>query len=179
MVVLTAALSAYNSGLYANGRMLYSLSKQGNAPKVLSKVNKSGSPYVGVLASSAITAFAVVLAFLFPKQVFLYVISVALIAGIFNWTTIMLTQLKFRKRKEAEGEVDGLQYTLPLYPIANYFVIAFLACIVVLMAMNENYRVAVFVGPVWIIVLAIAFMIKKSMSRGEELHPDHMEHYKH
>ena len=113
------------------------------------------------------------------KQVFLYVISVALIAGIFNWTTIMLTQLKFRKRKEAEGEVDGLQYTLPLYPIANYFVIAFLACIVVLMAMNENYRAAVFVGPVWIIVLAIAFMIKKSMSRGEELHPDHMEHYKH
>ena len=61
VVVLTAAVSAYNSGLYSNGRMLYNLSRQGDAPRYLSKLNKSGSPYAGVLTSSAVTAVAVVL----------------------------------------------------------------------------------------------------------------------
>ncbi len=162
IVVLTAALSAYNSGLYANGRMLHALARQGNAPRILARTNKAGSPYVGVLVSSAITALAVVLAFLFPDKVFLYVISVALIAGIFNWSMIMVTQLKFRKRLGADAK--RLEFRLPLYPIANYVVLAFLACVVVLMAFNENYRAAVIVGPIWIAILGTAFLIKKKVS---------------
>ena len=43
-VVLTAALSVYNSGVYSNSRMLFGLAKQGNAPKVLCSVNKRGIP---------------------------------------------------------------------------------------------------------------------------------------
>ena len=70
VVVLTASISAYNSGLYANGRMLYSLAHQGNAPKFLGRLNRSGSPMWGVLVSSGVTAVAVVLAFVVPNRVF-------------------------------------------------------------------------------------------------------------
>ena len=164
VVVLTAAVSAYNSGLYSNGRMLYSLSLQGNAPRYLSKLNKSGSPFAGILTSSAVTAIAVVLNFLFPGKVFLYLISVALIAGIFNWTMVVITQMKFRKRIGA-AEVEKLGFKMPFFPVANYIVLAFLAGVVVLMAFLPDFRYALYVGPVWVGLLYAAFRIKTAAAR--------------
>ncbi len=159
VVVLTAAVSAYNSGLYSNGRMLYNLSRQGDAPRYLSKLNKSGAPYAGVLTSSAVTAVAVVLNFLFPGKVFLYLMSVALIAGIFNWTMVVITQMKFRQRIGA-AEVEKLGFTMPFFPVANYVVLAFLAGVVVLMAFLPDFRYALYVGPVWVAILYAAYRIK-------------------
>lgn len=164
VVVLTAAVSAYNSGLYSNGRMLYSLSRQGDAPRYLSKLNKSGSPYAGVLTSSAVTAVAVVLNFLFPGKVFLYLISVALIAGIFNWAMVVITQMKFRRRIGA-AEVEKLGFKMPFYPVANYVILAFLAGVVVLMGFLPDFRYALYVGPVWVAVLYAAYRIKTSTER--------------
>ena len=164
VVVLTAAVSAYNSGLYSNGRMLYSLSLQGNAPRYLSKLNKSGSPFAGILTSSAVTAVAVVLNFLFPGKVFLYLISVALIAGIFNWTMVVITQMKFRKRIGA-AEVEKLGFKMPFFPVANYIVLAFLAGVVVLMAFLPDFRYALYVGPIWVGLLYVAFRVKTAAAR--------------
>ncbi len=42
IVVLTAALSVYNSCVYCNSRMLFGLAQQGNAPKALMNVDKRG-----------------------------------------------------------------------------------------------------------------------------------------
>ena len=164
VVVLTAAVSAYNSGLYSNGRMLYSLSQQASAPRYLSKLNKSGSPYAAVLTSSAVTAVAVLLNFLFPGKVFLYLISVALIAGIFNWAMVVITQMKFRRRIGV-AEVDKLEFAMPFFPAANYLVLAFLAGIVVLMGFLPDFRYALYVGPVWVGVLYVAYRIKTSAVR--------------
>ncbi len=159
-VVLTAAVSAYNSGLYSNGRMLHSLALQGNAPKSLAKVSKSGTPIVGVLVSSALTLVAVILNYFIPGKVFAYLISIATIAGIINWTMIIITQLKFRKLKSPE-EVAKIHFKLPLYPISSYICIAFMALVVVLMAIMPDYRIAVFIGPIWILLLFVAFKLKK------------------
>ena len=80
-VVLTAALSVYNSGLYSNGRMLYSLAWQGNAPKAFTKLSHRGIPYVGVLFSSLVTATAVAIVYFLPETAFTIVISTALASG--------------------------------------------------------------------------------------------------
>lgn len=164
VVVLTAAVSAYNSGLYSNGRMLYSLAQQGNAPKFLGKLNRNGSPMAGVLTSSAITALAVVLNFLVPGKVFLYTMAVALIAGVFNWTMVVITQMKFRKRIGA-AEVEKLGFKMPFYPVSNYIVLAFLAGVVVLMAFLPDFRYALYVGPVWVAILYVAFRFKTRSER--------------
>ena len=155
IVVLTAAISAYNSGLYSNGRMLYSLARQGNAPKVLAKVNRFGAPHVGVLASSAVTVVAVVLTFAFPDTVFLYIISIALISGIINWTMIIVTNLKFRRHIGADA-VSKLDFKMPGHPVSGYVVLAFLALVVVLMAFMPSYRIALIIGPIWLAVLFVA-----------------------
>ncbi len=159
VVVLTAAVSAYNSGLYSNGRMLYALARQGNAPRFLGRVNRAGSPWAGVLVSSCVTATAVVLNFRFPGKVFLPVISVALFAGVLNWTLIVITQLKFRRRLGPEA--GSLAFKLPLYPISNIVVLVFLAFVVVLMAVIPSYRMALVVGPLWILLLAVSYAVKR------------------
>ena len=48
-VVLTAAASATNSGIYSNSRILFGLAKQGLGPKVLTKTNSNGVPYLQCL----------------------------------------------------------------------------------------------------------------------------------
>ncbi|MBU3160461.1 amino acid permease [Clostridium frigoris] len=161
-VVLTAALSAYNSGLYSNGRMLYSLALQGNAPKMLARVSKRGTPYVGILVSSLFTAIAVILNFLVPGKVFLYLISIATIAGILNWTMIMVTQIKFRN-KIGPIEAQKLEFKLPFFPYSNYICIAFMAMIVVLMAFLPDFVYALYLCPAWVIILYIAYKIKKRL----------------
>ena len=164
VVVLTAALSAYNSGLYSNGRMLYSLAKQGQAPKVLARTSASGSPYAGVLASSAVTAIAVVLNYVAPKQVFMVLMSIATIAAILNWAVVLITQLKFRRRIGAEA-ADRLSFKMPLFPVANYVVLAFLAFVVFLMTTMDGMREAVFIGAGWIVALYIAFRVVSAARR--------------
>jgi AAT family amino acid transporter len=161
VVVLTAALSAYNSGLYSNGRMLYNLSRQGNAPSYLSRLNKGGSPSAGVLTSSAVTAMVVVLNLLFPGKVFLYLISVATIAAICNWAMVVITQMRFRRRIGPE-EVARLEFTMPFSPVSNYVVLAFLAGVVVLMGFLPDFRYALYVGPVWVAALYVAYRAKLS-----------------
>jgi len=81
-VVITAALSAFNSGLFASGRMLYNLSLQNNGPKFFGKLSKNGSPRRGILFSSLFLLVAVFLNYIVPEKVFLYISSVATVAVI-------------------------------------------------------------------------------------------------
>ena len=155
IVVLTAAVSAYNSGLYSNGRMLHSLAHQGNAPAVLGRTSRSGSPWVAVLVSSAMTALAVVLVAVLPDQAFGYIMSIALAAGIINWTMIVITQMRFRRRIDPRTRA-GLTFTMPGAPVTNWIVLAMLAVTVVIMLTSPTYRIAIFVGVIWLAILIAA-----------------------
>ena len=176
-VCLTAVMSVYNSGLYSNSRMLYSLAQQGNAPSYLAKTNKRGVPVAGVLTSAAVTVVAVVVVFLWPEFAFNYLMSIATISAIINWSMIMVTQLKFR-RKVAAGEgpgelaglsgeeaTDAIHFKLPFARVMPYIVLVFLACVVVVMCFSPSYLVAVIVGPVWLAVLLIAYRLTHGKAR--------------
>lgn len=171
LVVLTAVISVYNSGLYANGRMLYSLARQGNAPAYLRKISQSGIPIAGVLTSSAVTVLAVVVVFLWPDFAFRYLMSIALIAAIINWSMIVITQMKFRRRIGPAG-VAKLEYRLPLARFAPWIILVFLAGVVVLMALSPDYRTAVIAGPVWLGILLLAYEIKRRRTRGGGVQPE-------
>ncbi|MFB5196698.1 amino acid permease [Neobacillus sp. KR4-4] len=159
-VVLTAALSAFNSGLFSTGRMLYNLSLQNNGPKYFGKLNKHSTPRRGILFSSSFLLVAVFLNYIVPEKVFMYISSVATVAVITSWTIILVTQIKFRQSKTKE-EVKKLAFKMPLYPASSYLALAFLAVVVVLMAFIEEMRVALIVAPVWFIVLYVGYRFKK------------------
>lgn len=160
IVVLTAALSVYNSGIYSNARMLYSLSLQGNAPKRFSKLNKNGVPVAGVLGSSGLTLIAVLLNYLLPGKIFLYLIAIAVIAAIISWVVIVVVNLKFCK---AQGEnAQQLEFRTPWHPYSNYVCLAFLIMVAALMTQIEDMQLAVGILPVWLLILYIGFRLKKA-----------------
>jgi AAT family amino acid transporter len=163
-VVITAALSAFNSGLFASGRMLYNLSLQNNGPKYFGKLSKNGSPRRGILFSSLFLSVAVLLNYIVPEKVFLYISSVATVAVITSWTIILLTHLKFRKVKTKE-EIGKLAFKMPLYPVSSYLALAFLAFVIVLMGFIKDMRIALIVAPIWFLILYIGFNIKKRNNR--------------
>lgn len=170
-VCLTAVMSVYNSGLYSNSRMLYSLAQQGNAPAYLGKLNKRGVPVAGVLTSSAITVIAVVVVFLWPEFAFNYLMSIATIAAVINWTIIMITEMKFRKVVAAgaspkdsalaglsgDAALQAIAFKLPFAKVTPWVVLTFLALMVALMCFSASYRIAVIAGIIWLAVLFTAY----------------------
>ncbi|QOL35399.1 amino acid permease [Bifidobacterium lemurum] len=175
-VCLTAVMSVYNSGLYANSRMLYSLARQGNAPAFLGRLNKRGVPVAGVLVSAAITAAAVVVVFLWPTFAFNYLMSIATIAGIINWAMIMVTEMRFRTMvaaglspadsalagKSGREALDAIHFKLPFARVTPWAVLAFLALVVVLMCFSASYRVAVIAGVIWLAILLAAYQLTQA-----------------
>ncbi len=161
-VVLTAAISVYNSGIYSNGRMLYSLAEQGNAPKLFMKLGANKVPYVAILFSSACTLVVVAINYLIPEGAFMQVMAVATTAATITWVMIVLVHLKFRKAHAKDAA--KLTFPAPFYPIANYVCVAFMAMIIFMMTQLDSMRMAVLVLPAWLIVLYAGFLIRKRVN---------------
>ncbi|MBE6483167.1 MAG: amino acid permease [Actinomycetaceae bacterium] len=164
LVVLTAALSVYNSGLYSNGRMLYSLSWQGNAPRSFRQLSGRGVPLLGVLVSSVVTVGAVILAFAEPDTAFPVLMSTALASALINWAMILITQFKFRQSLTPQ-EVAHLRFKLPGGRLATVLALGMLGVVAVLMAVLPDSQVAVVVGPIWLLVLFLSYEVKTRYQR--------------
>ncbi len=159
-VVLTAAVSVYNSAIYSNSRMLFGLAEQNNAPKFLMTLSKNGVPYVGIFISSGITLIAVIMNYLFPEKVFMYLLSIAVAAVLVSWFIIIVTHLKFRVAKQREGKDKTLHFKAIGYPIINYFCIIFLIFIAFMMYQIPDTKQALYILPGWIILLGIGYIFK-------------------
>lgn len=158
-VVLSAAVSVYNSGIYSNGRMLYSLAEQGNAPKIFMKLGGNKVPIVAILFSSACTLMAVVVNYLIPEGAFMQVMAVATTAATITWVMIVLVHRKFRLAHL--DKVDTLAFAAPFFPYVNYLCIGFMVLLIILMTQLDSTKNAVYVLPVWLVILYAGFKIKQ------------------
>jgi len=158
-VVLTAAVSVYNSAIYSNSRMLYGLAKSGNAPKFFEKLSSRGVPVNGILVSSGITLLAAVLNYILPEEAFMYMMAIVTGAVVISWAMIILTHLKFRQHCAAVGIVP--KFKSLFYPFADYLCLAFLTMILVIMALMDDMRPAVIVMPIWIVAIRLFYQSKK------------------
>ncbi|MER5254299.1 MULTISPECIES: amino acid permease [unclassified Streptomyces] len=132
LVVLTAALSSLNSGLYSTGRILRSMAMAGSAPKFTARMNKSQVPYGGILLTSAVCVLGVGLNFLMPSQAFEIVLNVASLGIISTWVIIMVCHLAFVRRAK-EGVITRPSFRLPGSPVTEIVTIVFLLSVLVLM----------------------------------------------
>ncbi|MDW8801794.1 amino acid permease [Clostridium sp. A1-XYC3] len=155
-VVLTAASSSCNSGIFTTGRMLYNLSLQGQAPKVFGKLNKNNIPQNAILTSVGFMLIGVILNYVAPGKAFTYVTSVGTFAGIFAWFMIVYTQIKFRKSLTPE-QVSKLRFKTVLYPASGIITMIFLVGVFVSMLLGADTRIPAIVGVVWMIVLLAAW----------------------
>ncbi len=166
LVVISAVLSSCNSGIFSSGRMLYNLSLQGNAPQCFQTLNRHRLPWVGIIFSAFILLLAVGLNYVMPKEVFVYVTSIGSFGALWTWFVILRTQQKFRASLSPE-EKAKLTYKMPGAPYTGYITMAFLACVVVASAFRDDTRVALFVTPIWFIILLLGYtMVGKNKDKG-------------
>ncbi|MFB7781073.1 amino acid permease [Streptomyces bauhiniae] len=132
LVVLTAAMSSLNSGLYSTGRILRSLSLSGSAPRFTGVMNRGGVPYGGILLTAGFGVLGVVLNYAMPGKAFEIVINFASFGVIGTWGMIMICSLLFWKRSRY-SIVTRPAFRLPWAPYTQVITLVFLASIVVLM----------------------------------------------
>ncbi|MFC9897122.1 amino acid permease [Nocardia sp. NPDC127579] len=147
-VLLTAALSSCNSGIYSTGRMLRTLSLHGEAPAALNKLSSRAVPYIGITASAAVMVIGVIVNVISPDKAFAYITSVSTIGIIFVWGMILVCHLIYRARVK-QGLLPASDYRLPGAPITTWLALAFLALVVVLLFLTESGRTAIAVGVGW------------------------------
>jgi amino acid transporter, AAT family len=164
LVVITAAMSSCNSGIYSTGRMIHALSEIGQAPSVLGAINRRRLPVAAISASAALMLVGVVLNFLVPDQVFIWVTSVALIGTLWTWAMIMLAHRGYKKAVH-EGRARGVSFRMPGAPLANWLVVGFLIAVAGLLAVEPGTRVALYVAPIWFALLSVAYLRMKSRPR--------------
>ena len=166
-VVLTAALSVYNSGTYCNSRMLLGMAEQGDAPRVLAKIDKRGVPVRSILASAAITLVAVLMNYLVPQHALELLMSLVVATLVINWAMISFSHFKFRQHMNRTGQVP--LFKALWYPYGNYLCLAFVVFILVIMLMIPGIQVSVYAIPVWVAFMGLCYWIKNKRRADQRL----------
>jgi len=157
-VVITAALSSCNAGIFSGGRLLYALSVNGYAPSPFAKLSKYGVPHRAVMATVAVCMTGVVLNYFVPDKAFQYIMAAVTFVGLMVWIAILITQIQFR-RSLTKVQVAELAYRTPWWPYSSWFALAFIALVVVLMGFHEDARIALVLGPCLLGVYLAMFYI--------------------
>lgn len=167
VIVLTAALSVYNSCVYSNSRMLFGLAEQGNAPSFLSRLNRNSAPINAILVSSLFVALCIIINKVMPERALEILMSLVVSSLIINWLMISLTHLKFRRSKDA-GQIKT-KFPSYIYPLSNYICLAFLLGILIIMWVT-GLKISVELIPGWILLLYVCYLFvskrkKKRLNR--------------
>ena len=155
-VILTAAISCSNSGLYGAARALHALARMDMAPSTLAHINKNGMPSRSILVSIC-ACWAVILLYSFDPDsaLYTYLLAVSGFTGAIAWISICWSQYRSRKRMIALGTDKKLRYKTPFFPYVTLFGIwAQVFCLVV-MVFEPELREALYAGiPMLIIPMA-------------------------
>src|SRR4051795_3830862 len=164
LVLIVAALSSLNAGLYSTGRVLRSLGMSKQAPNFCLKMSSSGVPWAGIVMTSVVYVLGSLLNFLAPDA-FEIALEAAAIGVIFTWGTIFVCQIRLRQLTD-RGVIPPSTFQMPGSPYTSYIGLAFLALVLVGMAISGwqsspyfghkvNFLVVVFGIPLIAIALAV------------------------
>ncbi|MCW3778723.1 amino acid permease [Levilactobacillus namurensis] len=163
-VVITAALSGSNSGIYSASRMTFTLAENGQLPKKMTLLNRHGVPFYSVLAISLGIAIGVVLNVVLPmyfkdaSQIFVMVYSSSVLPGMVPWFVILVSEIEFRKQNAAK--MADHPFTMPFSPWSNYITLAFLCVTLLFMFLNPETRISIIVGVVFLAVMTVVYFRK-------------------
>lgn len=155
LVVITAALSAINADLFGAGRVLTGLARQNLAPKVMAKTVQ-GVPMMTTVILLIVMVIGVVLNAVLPDRVFELVAALATFATVFVWLMILLAQVASR-RHMTRAEEKSLNYTVPFWPVGQYFAIVFILFTFGIMLWQAEYHMALLAGVVFLVVMTVCY----------------------
>ncbi|KRL64048.1 proline-specific permease ProY [Lactobacillus psittaci DSM 15354] len=170
-VVLTAALSGANSGIYSSSRMLFKLANEGDAPKIFGKISKKIVPSKAIIGITSGILIGFVLNFILSTinktmdEIFVIVYSSSVLPGMVAWFVILLAEYKFRKHNPEIMKEHP--FKLPLYPYSNFFAFAILVLIVFFMFLNDETRISVSVGALVLLASAMEYYFRRMHKKNK------------
>jgi L-asparagine permease len=135
LVVLTAALSSLNAGMYSTGRIARALAQRGAAPRVALRLNRAGVPYGGILITGAVALIGVGLNLVMPADAFEVGINLTSIGLLWSWGVIVVCQLRLQSLAKA-GRLERPSFRMPGAPFTSYLTLGFLAVVGVLILID-------------------------------------------
>ncbi|MFP9227970.1 S-methylmethionine permease [Pectobacterium cacticida] len=165
-VILTAILSAANSGLYASGRMLWSLSNEGTLPRRFSRLTRRGIPLFAISISMLGGLLALFSSVVAPDTVYVALSAISGFAVVAVWLSICASHYQFRRLHLRAGKpLSDLQYRAPGYPFTP--VLGFLMCLLacVGLAFDPSQRIALWCGVPFVALCYGGYYITQSMKR--------------
>lgn len=160
-VIITALLSVGNSGVYASSRVLYALAREGKAPKSFGKVSKNGVPLNALIATVLVGCVAFLTGFYAETTVYMWLLAMSGLTGLFTWLGISYTHLRFRKIYLAEhGDLSGLVYVAPWYPIGSIIAIVICSVVTIGTVIDPASRMSVILGVPAFMLLWIGYKVK-------------------
>ncbi|MUM08192.1 MULTISPECIES: amino acid permease [unclassified Mycolicibacterium] len=156
-VLLTAALSSCNSGIYSTGRMLRSLSLRGQAPARVGALSSRAVPFTGISLSAGVMVLGVVINAISPDKAFAYITSVSTVGIIFVWGVILVCHMVYRARVK-DGALPASDYRLPAAPLTTALALGLLGLVVVLLFFTDSGRTALAVGAVWAAMVCVGYL---------------------
>lgn len=162
-VVITAALSSCNGGIFSSGRILHTLAKNGHAPKAFGRLSNAGIPARAMYITIAVLFVGVLLNFLVPSHAFEYLTSAVTFIGILVWMTILYTHWKFRQSQAAAGQPLS-KWRSPVWPLSSVAAAVFLAGIIVILLSSDATRITVWIGLVLLALISAGYYIANRRS---------------
>ncbi|WP_445505540.1 amino acid permease [Niallia sp. 03091] len=155
LILVTAVLSAANSGIYGCTRMLHSLAVGGEAPKAFSYISKNGVPLYSLMLSAIVLIGGSIIAFVAQDKVFTLLMAVPGFVVSLVWISVCLAQIKLRKSypKDPSFKLWGFPY------ITSFTVVA-LCIISVIFVVNEQNRVSIIASLAVLAVLVVISIFK-------------------
>ncbi|OPF73193.1 L-asparagine permease [Streptomyces antioxidans] len=135
VIIIIAAMSGLNSGLYTTGRVLRSLGMSKAAPRLTIRMSKAGVPWVGILGTTTVCLLGALLNYLFPGEAFEIAIEASSIAIVFIWASIFVCQIRLRQLTD-RGSLPVKPFRAPLAPWSSYIGLVFLLFVLVGMAIS-------------------------------------------
>ncbi|RLZ07440.1 amino acid permease [Acinetobacter sp. 2JN-4] len=157
LVVLSSVMSSMNSGVFSTSRMLFGLSKDGQAPAALGRLSKKAVPANGLFFSCVFIMGGAVLQYFVPNTLEAFTLASALCVILFIsvWSLIMVCYIRYRKlRPELHLQSN---FKMPGGVWMSYLVIAFLLFALVILALEPDTLKALYVSPVWLLILAVTY----------------------
>lgn len=139
-VILSAILSAGNSGMYASTRMLYTMAREGKAPRFFGDLSASGVPRYALYATTAVGALCFLSTFVGDKIIYVWLLNTSGMCGFIVWLGIAVSHYRFRKGFVLQGgDLASLPYRARWFPFGPLF--AFTLCLII--TLGQNYEALV------------------------------------
>lgn len=159
-IVIVAALSAMNSMLYISTRMLFSLSRAGDAPKVFGRISSNGVPVNALLLSAVGIGIANIVYTVNPASAFPIMIALSMFGALFTWGSIFVTHMFFRRHMVQQN--IQLKFKIPASRFISLFGFIAILSITVTTWFTSEFKSTLQFGVPLVLVLIFFYYLKRS-----------------